>query len=272
MKRTQIATVVAIVGVLTSIGMAGITPHYSVIGTPGMPGYLTWTVGFSTDSGRVTTLELNFVADEVNQVNPSGLPTIFQDNNDQFGSTPVEQDSQFLYLRSDLLEVSEERSVESSTTLGSIFGFQGGYDSPLAFQSGDVAQLVLPVDQQAVIDGLFTVSQSSGDPGELQSVGALTPQGGDTDFDGDVDTDDASVLLANWQQSGGWEDGDFDGNGVVDLDDASILLANWPDTAAGETTSLSGFESLASASVVPEPATMALLGIGAVALIRRRRR
>ena len=48
--------------------------------------------------------------------------------------------------------------------------------------------------------------------------------------------------------------GDFDGNGSVSDADLSLLLGNW--------TGVSG--------AVLEPATIALLGVGAVGLLRRR--
>jgi hypothetical protein len=53
-----------------------------------------------------------------------------------------------------------------------------------------------------------------------------------------------------------WADGDFDEDGDVDLDDLSALAANWQYGVTG---------------AVPEPATMTLLAIGSLALLRRRK-
>jgi len=79
---------------------------------------------------------------------------------------------------------------------------------------------------------------------------------GDADGDGDVDDDDLSLLLANWgSQSAGCGQGEFNDTPPVDDDDLSLLLANWTGTPGA----------------VPEPATMALVALGGLALIRRKR-
>jgi len=75
---------------------------------------------------------------------------------------------------------------------------------------------------------------------------------GDADDDGDVDLDDFSAFKRGFGTGSTWAQGDFDGNGKVDLDDFLILKANFNATA------------------VPEPATAALLGVGAMVLLRRR--
>jgi hypothetical protein len=80
---------------------------------------------------------------------------------------------------------------------------------------------------------------------------ASVPIPGDANNSGTVDEDDAKILANHWGASGtevGWSDGDFDGDHVVGPKDASILAANWSDSGGG-----------GSASTIPEPSTLVLL-------------
>ncbi|MEM7682151.1 MAG: PEP-CTERM sorting domain-containing protein [Planctomycetota bacterium] len=83
---------------------------------------------------------------------------------------------------------------------------------------------------------------------------------GDANGDGDVDLLDFDILAGNFGAGpgavGGASIGDFNGDGNVDLLDFDILAGNF------------GFTS---PSAVPEPASIGLLGLGAAALLRRRR-
>jgi probable HAF family extracellular repeat protein len=83
---------------------------------------------------------------------------------------------------------------------------------------------------------------------------------GDANLDGKVDINDLTIVLANYGHSTGmrWTTGDFTGDGTVDINDLTIVLANY---GAGETAGAAGIK------VVPEPASLVLLGIGAVGLL-----
>jgi len=80
---------------------------------------------------------------------------------------------------------------------------------------------------------------------------------GDTDGDGDVDLDDLFAVRNNFGTTSGATlgDGDTDGDGDVDLDDLFAVRNNFGTGLI----------------VIPEPATMCLMALGSIALLRRRR-
>ena len=95
--------------------------------------------------------------------------------------------------------------------------------------------------------------------GDLQLKYAGGPIMGDVHLSGLVD-DNLSLLLANWNAGTTWGTGDLNASGNVDDDDLSLLLANW------------GAGSSPVPEAVPEPATMALLTVGGLGVLLRKRR
>ncbi|XAM01127.1 PEP-CTERM sorting domain-containing protein [Phycisphaeraceae bacterium D3-23] len=82
----------------------------------------------------------------------------------------------------------------------------------------------------------------------------------DLNGDGFVGAADLDILLANWgSTTGTTATGDANGDGVTNQLDLDIVDANW-----GEGTPPS--------SVIPEPGSLAVLAVGGLALLRRRRR
>jgi hypothetical protein len=94
---------------------------------------------------------------------------------------------------------------------------------------------------------------------------------GDANLDGTVNLQDFNRLAANFGAANSfWHRGDFNYDGTVNLQDFNLLAANFGLQAAGPTVTPEDWARLGAA--IPEPASVALLGIGAVALLARRRR
>ncbi|MFP4106668.1 MAG: PEP-CTERM sorting domain-containing protein [Phycisphaerae bacterium] len=124
--------------------------------------------------------------------------------------------------------------------------------------------------QEAAMDPNITIGERKRftelDLAGLVDIGWEQTVRGDANADGFVSAADVELLGANYGREGAtWEDGDFDGDGDVDLIDFSWLVTNYP-LSEGESA-----ESLLSQTNVPEPTTPALLGLGGLALLKRRR-
>jgi hypothetical protein len=105
-------------------------------------------------------------------------------------------------------------------------------------------------------DLVFTYRTDSGQilNGLVEYVTSALP--GDANLDGVVDAADFIALKRSFGKSSGatYGDGDFDGDRGVDRADLAILMASFGQGTGG-------------AATAPEPAALALLGIGALALL-----
>ncbi len=85
---------------------------------------------------------------------------------------------------------------------------------------------------------------------------------GDLNGDGFVGVDDLNIVLVNWNQNvtpGDLGSGDPTGEGFVGVDDLNIVLVNWNNGTPP------------AGAAVPEPGTLVLLGLGGMAMLKRRR-
>jgi hypothetical protein len=96
--------------------------------------------------------------------------------------------------------------------------------------------------------------------GEISVIGMLH---GDTDTDWDVDSDDYNALVAAFGSAGDWRT-DFNEDGRVDLTDFALQRANFGVGAGGSPLGDPTIET-------PEPATLTLLAVGGLAVLKNRR-
>jgi PEP-CTERM motif len=150
MLRNTLA-VLAVLG-LAATSQAGFVITTSSQPTTGLAGFNTWTVTATSDNGGITAVD--FVGSgansgatakgffgAMNQVNPFGLPSIFQDNNGVMipAGANVSQDSQFSVLSSAVV-VPPGLAEEGPAILQAAWA----WSSPQAL-SLPIAQIVIPI-------------------------------------------------------------------------------------------------------------------------------
>jgi hypothetical protein len=126
-------------------------------------------------------------------------------------------------------------------------------------------------DNSITLTAALTETVAVNDPLLAGSIGTIASDLvvtvlGDVDLNGTVDFEDFLDLADDYGNTGGWQSSDIDGDGSVNFEDFLKLAANYGSGTL--------FDAPAPAAQIatPEPATMTLLAIGAVALAKRRRR
>ncbi len=168
----------------------------------------------------------------------------------------------------DLLEVAGDVSLKGG---GLAVGFDSGFtpslgDSFVVLTAAGAGGIDGAYDQTAITGtdladanhALAVLYEDTGVDGIADQVRLLATFRGDANGDGAVSLLDLNALGANFGTGTTWQEGDFNYDGVVSLLDLNFLGATF-----GQTTP--------AAPAVPEPASLMLLGMGALALSRKRR-
>jgi autotransporter-associated beta strand protein len=155
-----------------------------------------------------------------------------------------------------------------------IQGGRVGFDYSGSGQSTPVTAVRDAINSGKIRDSLNPANKSVGyfDDTTALKVTAAVTWNGDANLDGTVNALDFNALATNFGSGTFWYQGDFDRSGTVDTADFTILSQNFNKTGGISAGALPGSIPTLGA-LVPEPATVSLMGLAVSAMsIRRRRR
>ncbi len=139
-------------------------------------------------------------------------------------------------------------------------------DSYLGHWKDNVLSTVGGASQEAAMAPFLTTGTRKRltelDYAGLADIGWELPLSGDVDLDGQIDFNDAWLLLGSLGDGRidhTWNEGDLDGDGDVDSDDAAIMVAAWQGATP----------PAALMAAVPEPGVFVVLMLGGLAILAR---
>ena len=265
-KRAVLVLVSFAVLEANCVAQPGIPPVIEItpIATPGAPAFRTYYFDvFPTNGNSISSVEGHFVAEQfgsMRQINPSGLLTVFEDNNDPIlnaGETPL-GDSQFEFRSDEAVFVFDVS--ESNTALNALAGV-----GPLTNKFA-LAHVVLAVGVSGTWNIGVVQTESDGIIREYQQSGTfgsnLEGPPGDYNNNGTVDAADYVV----WRDALGQAGADLsaDGNGDQQIDAGDYAV--WRSSFGKIGGSSGGIVVVA----VPEPSTCTILYSALVASGLRR--
>jgi fibronectin-binding autotransporter adhesin len=177
-------------------------------------------------------------------------------------------------LENNWMIVHNQNQTDADNTTAAIFtqlqnGFAGG-----TWAGGTSPSIISSGPNGAAGSSLYTLGEMESGTDVLVKYAYY----GDADLSGHVDGNDYSLIDTGFGSAGaltGWQNGDFNYDGHIDGSDYSLIdnaFNTQLGTAPAAQLALNTSEIAGGSAAVPEPASLGLLGIGAIGLMSRRRR